>query len=83
MVDGLGERAGSQAHGTDPPPPVNTLPRVVPSAVAELRVSARNPSPPAQNFFIFLQFSGKRSNNRLVPPSGVGVPTSGKSWIRH
>ena len=40
-------------------------------------------NPPAQNFFIFMQFLGKKwPNNRLMTPSRVGAP-SGKSWIRN
>ena len=40
--------------------------------------------PLARNFFIFMQFSGKIG--QIIgwrPPSGLGAPSSGKSWIRH
>ena len=55
-------------------------------AVADLRGGARDARPPplAQNFFIFMQFSGKI--DQIIgwrPPSGVSAPSSGKSWIRH
>ena len=37
-----------------------------------------------QNFFIFMQFLGKNwLNSMLVPPLGIGAPSSGKSWICH
>ena len=39
--------------------------------------------PRAQSFFIFMQFSGKIG--QIIgwrPPTGVGTPPSGKSWIR-
>ena len=44
----------------------------------------RRAPPPAQNFFIFMQFSGKIG--QIIgwrPPFGVSAPSSGKSWIRH
>ena len=40
--------------------------------------------PLAQNFFIFMQFSGKIG--QIIgwrPPFGISAPSSGKSWIRH
>ena len=40
--------------------------------------------PLAQNFFIFMQFSGKIGQIiGWCPPFGVSAPSSGKSWIRH
>ena len=42
------------------------------------------PLPSGPKFLHFHAVFGKIwPNNKLVPPSGVGVPSSGKSWIRH
>ena len=53
--------------------------------MADLRGARGTRAPPlAQNFFIFMQFSGKIG--QIIgwrPPFGVSAPSSGKSWIRH
>ena len=58
-----------------------------PLPVADLRegCEGRTPPPPlAQNFFIFMQFSGKIGQIiGWCPPFGVSAPFSGKSWIHH
>ena len=46
---------------------------------------ARDARPPwGPKFFQFHAVFGKFWQNRmLAPPRGVGIPSSGKSWIRH
>ena len=54
-------------------------------SVTDLRGGREGRVPPlAQNFFIFMQFSGKIGQIiGWCPPFGVSAPSSGKSWIRH
>ena len=59
--------------------------RGYPYPVADLR-GARGTHPPflAQNFFVFMQFSGKIGQIiGWCPPFRVSAPSSGKSLIRH
>ena len=53
--------------------------------VADLRGGrrARDAPPPTQNFFIFMQFSGKIGQIIGWPPPLGLAPPPGKSWIRH
>ena len=51
-------------------------------AVANLR-GARGTPPRGPKFFQFHAVFGKIWENRMLPPRGVGAPSSGKSWIRH
>ena len=58
--------------------------RLVSFTVADLRGGAGDARPPGSKFFRFHAVFGKFWQNRmLVPPRGVGAPSSGKSWIRH
>ena len=53
------------------------------STIAVARGTRHPPPPLVQNFFIFVQFSGKIGQIIHPPPFGVSTPSCGKSWIRH